>query len=571
MAGPFVPLRIGGGWCYGAPAVRTPVTLYLVALAVRVAFLALFPHPAYPDSSYYVDVARSIVDGRGLTVDFIWVFAEVGGKLPSNPVLPIPGNAHWMPLASFVQVPFLLLFGANQFAAGLPFALFGALVAPLTWAIAREAGARPMVRIGAAILAASPAASAVFFSQPDNFGLYQPLVAGALFFTARALKQRRPREFALAGLLVGLATLARNDGVLVGATVGLAFAWDRWRAFRARPAGVSMPRIPVWAAVACFGLFLVVVAPWFARQVSVFGMLLPSSASGRVLYIREIAEWNSITSPTTLEYLLGMGAGPLILSRLGGLVAGIGIFSVLIGSVFLVPLMVTGAWLRRRSADFGPFFTYAFILFTFSAIVSAVHVPGGTFIHSAVALAPHSYVLALEGIVVAVGWVARRRSSWNATSASRVFVSGAVVLAVATSAFYGAAVVQGWDSVRELRETIAGRLDSLGVAPDERLMSIDAAGFRYYTGRGGVVTPNDPIDTIREVATAYDIRWLILERRELVRALVPILEGGPRPAWIGPAAVTLDAPTTDPALALYPAAAIYPICTTPGDTRCEGP
>ena len=38
----------------------------------------------------------------------------------------------------------------------------------------------------------------------------------------------------------------------------------------------------------------------------------------------------------------------------------------------------------------------------FSAIVSAVHVPGGTFIHSAIALAPFSYILALEGIDVAV-------------------------------------------------------------------------------------------------------------------------------------------------------------------------
>ena len=49
------------------------------------------------------------------------------------------------------------------------------------------------------------------------------------------------------------------------------------------------------------------------------------------------------------------------------------------------PFMVIGGWARRRSTDFGPFFVYAAILFAFSALVSAVHVPGGTFIHSAVA------------------------------------------------------------------------------------------------------------------------------------------------------------------------------------------
>src|SRR4029079_16011012 len=123
---------------------------------------------------------------------------------------------------------------------GLPFALIGALAAPLTWAIAREAGAKPLVAGAAGILAASPAASAVFFSQPDNFGLYQPLVAGALLFTARALKRHRPWEFALARILVGLATLAGNDAVLVGATVGLAFLWDRWRAWRSGRASAAI-------------------------------------------------------------------------------------------------------------------------------------------------------------------------------------------------------------------------------------------------------------------------------------------------------------------------------------------
>src|SRR5207249_393953 len=161
-------------------AVRLPVALYLVALLVRLAFLVLFPDPAYPDSYYYADVARAVQGGHGFNVDFIWIFAEVGGRLPADPHLPIPSNAHWMPLASVV-----------------PFAIVGALSAPLTWLIAREAGARPIVQVTAGVLAASPAASAVFYSQPDNFGLYQPLVAGALWLTARGLKGDA-RSFALA-------------------------------------------------------------------------------------------------------------------------------------------------------------------------------------------------------------------------------------------------------------------------------------------------------------------------------------------------------------------------------------
>ena len=89
--------------------------------------------------------------------------------------------------------------------------------------------------------------------------------------------------------------------------------------------------------------------------------------------------------------------------------------------------------------------------------------------------------------------------------------------------------------------TTAGRLGSpwlerwtsLGVAADDRLLTIDAAGLKYYTGRPGIVTPDDPIDTIEQVAQAYDTRWLVLERDDIVRALQPILSGGPRPSWIG--------------------------------------
>ena len=93
---------------------RIPLALYVLALVVRLVLVALFPDPAYPDSYYYVDVARTVAAGHGFNVDFIWIFAEVGGAIPANPVLPIPSNAHWMPLASIVQVPFIWLLGTDR-------------------------------------------------------------------------------------------------------------------------------------------------------------------------------------------------------------------------------------------------------------------------------------------------------------------------------------------------------------------------------------------------------------------------------------------------------------------------
>jgi hypothetical protein len=425
-----------------------------------------------------------------------------------------------------------------------------------------------MVAVGAGVLVAIPAASAVFMAQPDNFGLYQPLVAGALWMGARGLKGSA-RSFALGGLLVGLATLARNDGVLVGAALALAFAWDRWAAWRSR--GTRRPAIPLWAAVACFALFLAVVAPWLVRQLAVFGLLSPSTATGKVLFIRSIDEWNSITTRATLDWLLGQGIGPLFTSRVGGLLAAITIFGVLAGGVLLAPFMLVGGWARRRSLDFGPFFAYAGLLFAFSALISAVHVPGGTFIHSAVGLVPGASVLALEGIAVAVAWAAARRRSWDAATATRFFTVAAVGFVAAVAV--GAAVVTqaAWSARRDDFRLVDRGLGNAGAFPDERVMSIDASGTLYWTGHPGVVLVNDPLDTIEEVARAYDIRWLVLSRADTVASVAPILDGGPRPAWLGAPLASRPARQL-PGAAPLPAGAIgvglYPVCLGSADTRC---
>ena len=87
-------------------------------------------------------------------------------------------------------------------------------------------------------------------------------------------------------------------------------------------------------------------------------------------------------------------------------------------------------------------------------------------------------------------------------------------------------------------------------------------GYDYYTGRGGVVSPNDPIETIHEVATAYRVEWLIIERANSVPALGPVFSGENRPAWIGPRLVAIPGPDGQTAVA------IYPICASTTDRRC---
>ncbi|MER3418305.1 MAG: hypothetical protein C4343_04185, partial [Chloroflexota bacterium] len=122
----------------------------------------------------------------------------------------------------------------------------------------------------------------------------------------------------------------------------------------------------------------------------------------------------------------------------------------------------------------------------------------------------------------------------------------------------GTASVHGtWAAKRDRMLAVAAALDRVGAGQADRLMSIDAAGYRYYTGRGGIVLPNDPLPVIESAARAYGVRWLVLEADDAVPAVAPILLADERPTWIG-APVWRDGSRVS----------LYPVCPGTGDPRC---
>ena len=544
-----------------------PLLLFLLALGVRLLTAAVFVDPAYPDSFYYVNVARELAAGHGLSVDYLWNFVEVGGTLPDIGTLPIASNAHWMPLAVLIQVPFIWLLGPTAIASGIPFWLCAAAVAPVTYWIAKDAGLERWQAVAAGILAAIPGAVAPYLAQPDNFALFMLLGALALWACARGLRGDR-RAFALGGLLVGLAFLSRNDGVLLGVPFALAFLVELVR----RPA---VPRIGWKAALACAGLFVVVATPWLARQLATFGSISPSAANGRILWITDYRQLYSVSTETTLGSFLSQGLGSLLSSRISGLVSAVTICATVPLLVFLAPFTLIGAWLRRRNPAFTPWIVYGLTLFAFSALLFAVHVPYGTFLHSAVALVPHAYIAALVGIAGAVDWVARRRPSWNPPRARRVFTAMVVGVVVLGSIGGSWITLRAWNRETELRKELAVALTDAPTG--DRVMSADAGAFRYLAGRAGIVTPDDPLPVIEDALRRYDIRWLVLERDHLVPALAPVLAGDIRPTWLSaptlviPADPDLPSGSPTPDASSLPRAAVFAVCLDAADTRCTTP
>lgn len=545
-----------------------PILLFVIALVVRMLTASLFLEPAYPDAYYYANVARELAGGGGFQVHYIWNFVEVGGSLPDQGVLPIPSNAHWMPLAAIVQVPFIWALGPTAVAAGIPFWLAAAAVAPLTYVIGRDAGMLAWQAGAAGLLVAMPAAVSPYLGQPDNFGLFMLLGALALWLCARGLRGDR-RAFALGGVVVGLAFLSRNDGVLLGLPFAVVFLRDLVR----RP---RLSRIGWWPAIICAAGFLFVASPWLLRQLDVFGAISPSSIGGRILFITEYRELYSVTSETTLDSLLAQGLPSLVGSRLGGLGSALLIFAVMPLMVVMVPFMLMGIWTERRSPDFLPWYIYAVALVAFTVLVSAVHVPFGTFIHSAVALVPHAYLLVLLGLASAVHWIAARRSSWDAPQATRniSFLLVGVLMLVSVAA--SLSTIEAWRFERDSRVDVLAMLET-EAASDDVVMSPDAGAYRYHGDWSGIVTPDDPLPTVEEALRLYGVRWLALEGDHITRGLLPLLTQEVRPDWLSaPLVVVPPLPEDEPveedeieAGAPLPRAVLFAVCLELADERCR--
>ena len=199
---------------------RTPLLLYGLALVVRAAAHLALPGPGLPRFVLLRGRrARTSTPGQGFNVDFIWIFPEVGGKIPAD---PDPADPVERPLdAAGVDRPGAVprrSSATSAWASALPFALIGAIAAPLTWAIARDAGA-PAVRRGRR---RGPrrdpgCCRPCSWPSPTTSRSTSRSSSASLWMAARAVYAARApgRSFVLAGLLAGLATLARNDGLLV--------------------------------------------------------------------------------------------------------------------------------------------------------------------------------------------------------------------------------------------------------------------------------------------------------------------------------------------------------------------
>ncbi len=480
----------------------------LVGLALAVRLLTAWPlrQPGYTDAYYYAVGAQQLQSGQGFDEPFIWNYLDPPESVPH------PGYLYWMPLTAILGWIGLELLGDSFSAMQMPFVLISALLPLVAYAIAWDLTRQQRHAVLAGLLAVFPGLYAHYFVLPDNFAPFALAGSVCLWAAGRGLRDRRLPWFGLAGLTAGIGHLARVDGLLL---LGVALATALALASPSNRRSDQQAEGWVWLAATALvlGGYLVVMGPWFLRNWTVFGLPLPGTGI-RTAFLTTYDDIFAYGRPQDLSSYLAWGWSEILGSKAHALWLNLQRLWAENLLVFLLPFTALGLWALRRERLQRPFLLYLPLLFVLMTFVFTFPGSRGGLFHSGGALLPFFFAAAGPGLEVVLRWAVRRLRGWHVPSAWKVFAAGLIGLAVLVTALalWRAGVVNGnWNEQDRGYSAIASWLDGQG-AEQAIVMVGDAPGFTWHANRMAIAVPNEPLDTIVEVAIRYGARYLVLDK-----------------------------------------------------------
>jgi hypothetical protein len=482
------------------------------------------------DAAYSYVNALNLAGGKGFVEDFVWNYLGEPDRLPQ------PSHLYWMPLTTVMAWLGMIVGGVGYRAAQWPFVILSALLAPITYVTAYVLSKQRYLSWLAGLFAIFSGFYFPFWTAIDNFAPFAVFGSLALLFAWRgmpadpwpAIDGRQPSGgkqttsqllyFLVAGVCVGLAHLARADGLLLLVVILLVYTGRSVSALRSGPERPGLrvaggrflyPLLRV-AAVLIAG-YMLIMTPWFIRNFRLVGTPLPAVGT-KTIWLTSYDDLFSYKREISIRSFLAQGLEPILRGRLWALQVNLQTALAVWGMIFLAPLALIGAWLLRRHRLIQLVATYAVLLFMVMTVVfSFPGVRGGLF-HSGAALLPFIYAAAVVGLDRAVEWATARRRGWDGVVARRVFGIGLVFLAISLSSFiYYRRVIRNntWNTADRYYPAIA-----VWVAeqrPDSTIMIGNPPAYRYHGGGLSVIVPNEDLTTTLQTAREFDAIYLVLD------------------------------------------------------------
>lgn len=487
--------------------------LFALGLCVSAGVAYLQNSPGYMDADYYMAGGLRLVQGHGFSEIILWNY------LDDPQGLPHPSHSYWMPLASIIAAFGMWLTGQHDFfSARIPFILLAGLVPPLTAVLAYQITQRRELAVLSGLLAAFPTYSVSYLASIDNFTLYR--ILGALFFIFLA-KFSYKTAFGL-GLLAGLMNFSRSDGLLWLALALLAVFLHLFSAHRLALRRWVGPLL-ISAALIFLGYFLVM-APWFARNLTELGSPMPPGGSRAMLLVQYEDTYIYPASQLTLERWLNAGWQSIAAARLNALWINLGTAFFVFGGLFLAPFILIANWKLRRDTRIQVGVLGFLALFLVMTLIFPFAGSRGSFLHAGAAFMPLGWALAPIGLEAAVA--AARRRNWFTPQAQRIFrgILLFATLALTLPLVYERVLATDWDLSQQTFRQVEAALTQSGAGPEDVVMVTNPPGYYLASGRAAVASPDAELDQVLQAARVYGVRYLILERTSIPDRLIPFLE-----------------------------------------------
>ena len=482
---------------------KTYLLLFLIGLIPQIILAQFEPTPGYLDAAYYYAGGIQLVKGHGFTEPYLWNYLDGATSLPH------PSHTYWMPLASIVAAFGMWLTGQVAYSsARLPFLLIAALNVPITAALAYSFSKDRALAIISGLLAAFSVYSAPFVIATENFGIV--ILLGGLYFIVSGKLIENPnlkKYWLFLGLLVGLQALSRSDGLLWFPMTLLLMLWLAPKnSFR-----IAVNFFVKNSFVMFIG-FLLVMTPWYIRNLNTFGTLMTPGGS-RALWLTAYAE-TFIYPPETLtaQRFFASGWDAIISARATAL--GINTMSSIAahGEIILFPFVVIAIYGYYRNNLRVKLASIAWlILFFVMTIIFPFAGPRGAFFHAGMAFQPMWWALAPLGLDEFLLFLRKRK--WGDDKAKVIFRAALVLIAVILTAFvaYIRLFSIGWGQGELEYPAVEEFLLDNGIQPDDIVIVRNAPGYYLATGRPAISLPFGTQDTLHEVARQFDANYLILE------------------------------------------------------------
>ena len=427
--------------------------------------------------------------GEGLTDPYLWIYLNAPEKLPG------PSHTYWMPLESLLVAGSTALFGVSFGAAQIPSMLcLAGLVTLAAWVGFSVGQSRRAMGI-AALLVLFSGFFTPYWTTTDTFALYGLLGAGAMVAMGQGRARASRRWFALAGALSALGHLARADGLLLMVVAVIVAAWP--------VRGTTLRRCVQNAAVV-LAAYLLVMLPWFVRNLSVIGAPLPVGGM-QTIWLKGYEDLVNYPPGVTFGDFIDWGVVNILKSRWVAFQNNVGTFVAVETWIVLGPFVLLGLFTRRRHPLAPGVALYALGLHLAMTFVFAYPGYRGGLFHSSSALLPFWAAFGLAGLDDVIAWMAVHRG-WKKRQAQRVFSGALAILAIGLSLGLLLARRGAWNTADDMYTALRDDLP-----PDAVVMSNDPPSFYYHTGLGGVVLPSADPDVVPEIAVRYGVTHVVLD------------------------------------------------------------